>query len=240
MPGTSSMEAVLPRRPGPQPHLPLHGVAVGADEAGGGQVVEVGGGGDPRPRRRHQSLGDQLLGRAVGVDETVERRQLGRGQRVAVGVERAGDGGEVGPGPQPVVGRLQLAGIVPDRGGKVHDHVGRIGARLGEEGRQGGVALGGAAARRGRHVPAEPRRLEAQGEQREAPQGEHPDRQRPHRPAHQSGGHPAPGPVRRPGLGPVLVGQNTARPKMARSAGRSVRPASSMTAIPMASGRPRS
>src|SRR5690349_20025354 len=38
----------------------------------------------------------------------------------------------------------------------------------------------------------------------------------------------------------VLLGQNTARPKMASSAGSSVSPASSITPTPMASGMPRS
>ena len=38
----------------------------------------------------------------------------------------------------------------------------------------------------------------------------------------------------------VLLGQNTARPKMASSAGSRVSPASSTTAMPMASGMPRS
>src|SRR6266566_10046350 len=38
----------------------------------------------------------------------------------------------------------------------------------------------------------------------------------------------------------VLLGQNTARPKMAISAGSSVSPASSITPMPMASGMPRS
>src|SRR5947207_4442668 len=38
----------------------------------------------------------------------------------------------------------------------------------------------------------------------------------------------------------VLLGQNTARPKMASSAGGRVSPASSITPTPMASGMPRS
>ena len=38
----------------------------------------------------------------------------------------------------------------------------------------------------------------------------------------------------------VLLGQNTARPKMASSAGSRVSPASSITPMPMASGMPRS